>query len=89
MAYAMLAFLTYEPELSKIIQLLRSLIDIHIAQDGKPGSSNQYVARDAFNFSLNYYAGDYHAISSFIVFPAAVPTWATNTRDCIMATSVP
>ncbi|MHA4845770.1 hypothetical protein ACX0G7_16470 [Flavitalea antarctica] len=31
--------------------------------------SNQYTAEDAFGFSLNYFAGDYQAITGQIKFP--------------------
>jgi len=32
-------------------------------QDGVVGTPNQFIARDAYGFSLNYYPGDYTAIS--------------------------
>ena len=35
-----------------------------MGQDGKSGSANVNVARDAFGFSLNYYNGDYKPIGS-------------------------
>ncbi|NII26636.1 hypothetical protein HB364_16220 [Pseudoflavitalea sp. X16] len=34
-----------------------------IGGDGKAGSLNQYVARDALGFNLNYFGGDYKAIN--------------------------
>ncbi len=37
--------------------------------DGKVTASNRYVARDAFGFSLNYFAGDYQSINGLIRFP--------------------
>jgi RHS repeat-associated protein len=35
-----------------------------IGQDGMMGSPHAWVGRDVYSFSLNYYAGDYKAISS-------------------------
>ena len=36
--------------------------DYDMGADGKAGALNQYVARDALAFSLNYFAGDYKPI---------------------------
>ncbi|WP_315823683.1 hypothetical protein [Paraflavitalea speifideaquila] len=39
--------------------------------DGKAGSINQYVGRDALGFNLNYYHQDYKAINAGVApFPA-------------------
>jgi RHS repeat-associated protein len=35
-----------------------------IGRDGKSGSPNEWVARDAFGFSLNYFASDYTPVSN-------------------------
>ena len=45
--------------------------DHEMGQDGRDGGPNQYVARDAFSFSLNYFAGDYSSISGNLVFPGS------------------
>ncbi len=36
--------------------------------DGKTGSSNAFVARDAIGFNLNYFTGDYSSVSNVIPF---------------------
>ncbi len=47
-----------------------------MGEDGKIGSANNMVARDAYCFSLNYFTGDYKAISSgvtpFTIVPMAL-----------------
>jgi RHS repeat-associated protein len=34
--------------------------------DGKPGETNQYTARDALGFALNYFAGEYQPVSTAV-----------------------
>jgi hypothetical protein len=41
--------------------------DNDMGNDGKLAAPNQYVARDAFGFSLNYFAADYQAINDIKV----------------------
>ncbi|MET0636105.1 MAG: polymorphic toxin-type HINT domain-containing protein [Chitinophagaceae bacterium] len=41
-----------------------------MGKDGYAGSPNQFTARDAFSYTLNYYRGDYVAISGNNPFPA-------------------
>ncbi|MHA4845778.1 RHS repeat-associated core domain-containing protein [Flavitalea antarctica] len=43
--------------------------DHDMGNDGAVNLSNQYTAKDAVGFSLNYFAGDYHAITGQIKFP--------------------
>ncbi|MCW3094074.1 MAG: hypothetical protein JWP81_5143 [Ferruginibacter sp.] len=46
--------------------------DFDMSSDGKVGAQNQYVARDALGFNLNYFAGDYLPINiSVNPFPGA------------------
>jgi RHS repeat-associated protein len=47
-----------------------------IGTDGKSGSLNQYVARDALGFNLNYFHGDYKAINTGV---ASFPSYRTAT----------
>lgn len=47
-----------------------------IGADGKAGSLNQYVARDALGFNLNYFHGDYKAINAGIT---SFPSYRTAT----------
>jgi RHS repeat-associated protein len=42
--------------------VLRSTHDM--GEDGKDGSVNQYTAKDAIGFNLNYFTGDYSAINA-------------------------
>jgi YD repeat-containing protein len=42
--------------------VLRSTHDM--GEDGKDGSVNQYTAKDAIGFNLNYFTGDYSAINT-------------------------
>lgn len=48
-----------------------------MGQDGKTGTINSLVARDAFGFSLNYFTGDYKPISTsvtpFVTVPMSLP----------------
>jgi len=43
--------------------------DLDMGEDGKSGAQNQYVAKDEYGFNLNYYVGDYHAMSGSTPFP--------------------
>ena len=38
-----------------------------IGSDGLAGSTNQFVARDAYGFNLNYFTGEYSAINSGVL----------------------
>jgi hypothetical protein len=42
--------------------------DHDIGNDGAVSLSNQYTAKDVYGFSLNYFAGDYQAITGQIKF---------------------
>jgi RHS repeat-associated protein len=42
--------------------------DFDMGNDGKTGTQNQYIGRDAVGFNLNYFTGDYAAISNANVF---------------------
>jgi len=46
--------------------------------DGQTGAQTQNIARDAFGFNLNYFTGDYSAISGLIVFPGTSGTMPTG-----------
>jgi RHS repeat-associated protein len=41
-----------------------STADFDMGNDGKVGTANQYVARDAMGFNLNYFASDYTTIKT-------------------------
>jgi RHS repeat-associated protein len=43
--------------------------DHDMGNDGAVNLSNQYTAKDVYGFSLNYFAGDYQAITGQIKFP--------------------
>lgn len=43
--------------------------DFDMGNDGKTGTQNQYVARDAYGMNLNYFTGDYSAINNGNPFP--------------------
>ncbi len=52
-----------------------------MGRDASIGAPNQYVGHDVFAFNLNYFAGDYAAISGAIAFPghsAYMPNPADN-----------
>lgn len=53
-----------------------------MGEDGNTGSANKYVARDAFGFSLNYYAGDYASINinPFAAISNSFPVDATDSK---------
>lgn len=42
---------------------------IDMGEDGNIGAQNQYITRDVLSFNLNYYTGDYSAISAVNLFP--------------------
>jgi YD repeat-containing protein len=48
--------------------VLRSAYDM--GEDGKAGGVNQYTAKDAIGFNLNYFTGDYSSINGAIPFPS-------------------
>lgn len=55
--------------------------DYDMGADGKVGTANQYTARDAFGFNLNYYANDYTPVGAGVVpFPDASGPLGANHR---------
>ncbi|MBS1744066.1 MAG: hypothetical protein JST81_13620, partial [Bacteroidetes bacterium] len=52
-----------------------------IGNDGKNGSVNSLVARDAYGFSLNYFSGDYIQINTTLAAAGAVSNNLPNTTD--------
>ena len=47
--------------------------EFDMGQDGKTGSANELVARDAYGFSLNYFTGDYVPIDNAVIPFTTVP----------------
>ena len=58
-----------------------------IGKDGQSGTLNAMIGRDAFGYSLNYFAGDYQAISN----PGALNNFIASTaaKSSILATDGP
>ncbi len=48
--------------------------DIDLNQDGRSGTNNNNVARDAYGFALHYYNADYKPIGTTVTNPFANPT---------------
>lgn len=58
-----------------------------IGKDGQSGTLNAMVGKDAFGYSLNYFSGDYQAISS----PGALNNFiaSTSAKSTTLATDAP